>query len=541
MDEPPPLALVNGRVLRTVPGRRDDPHRASTALLVEDGKIARIGDDRAVLGALGRRGDDIDLRGRVVAPGFVDAHIHAFDCAMASRKVSCLPPAVGGLVDLKRRLTERARSISAGEWVIGEGYDDMRLAERRHPTRQDLDEAVPAHPTVVKRVCGHMSVANSRALAIAGIDEHTGDPPGGVIVRDGAGHATGLLLEEAQDLVLRASPPIDGKEIARALVRMGRTLLAHGVTTIGEALLGAFHPNEPEIWSEVLSGGWTGPRVRFLADPRIMTDGSGTGLPIIGTKLFADGVVTGQTAAVSRPFEGDGGSGMLIHEPDALAALVEASVTRGLPVGIHAMGDRAIDVAIDAIESAERVVAAPLQQLPTRRPAGRHRIEHCTLPSSRALQRMWSLGIVPVPQPVFLFAEGEAYKARLGAPRSASAYPLRTMIRRGLRPALSSDAPATSSEDAADPWLGIRAAVTRRTWAGSELGTEEAISVFEAMVGYTASGAFALSLEDVTGSIDVGKAADLIVLPDDPLFIQPQELYPLRPEFVLLRGRMHPV
>src|SRR3972149_8816285 len=163
----------------------------------------------------------------------------------------------------------------------------MRLAERRHPTRQDLDEAVPAHPPVVKRVCGHMSVANSRALAIAGIDEHTGDPPGGVIVRDGAGHATGWLLEEAQDLVLRASPPIDGKEIARALVRMGRTLLAHGVTSIGEALLGAFHPNEPEIWSEVLSGGWTGPRVRLPADPRRLTGGAADRLPSLGAHLLA--------------------------------------------------------------------------------------------------------------------------------------------------------------------------------------------------------------------------------------------------------------
>lgn len=539
MGGPETLALVNTRILRHRPARASIVTDAgATALLVEGGRIAAIGDDRTIRDRAGV-GDVVDLRGGVVAPGFIDAHIHAFDCAMGSLKVSCLPPGVDGLAALKARLGRRAASTPSDGWIVGEGYDDMRLAERRRPTRHDLDDAVPDHPAIVTRVCGHMSVANTRALTVAGVGADTVDPPGGAIVRDAAGVPTGLLLETAQHLVTEAIPPPDASEIARALVRTTRALVAHGVTTICEALLGAFHPLEPEIWSRVLSGGWDGPRVLFLADPRVVEGGSGRGLPIIGTKLFADGVVTGRTAALSRPFEGDADTGMLIHEPDALAELVERSVGRGLPVGIHAMGDRGIATAVEAIERAGRVATAPKGgAAPKGRRPGNHRIEHCSLPSPSSLRTIASLGIVPVPQPVFLFAEGEAYRTQLGDERCAGAYPLRTMIRHGLRPALSSDAPATSSEDAMNPWLGVTAAAIRTTWAGSKLGTAEAISIAEAMACYTANGASALSLEDRTGSLDVGKDADLIVLPEDPLSTAPDDLARLRPRLVLVRGRV---
>lgn len=533
------LALVNGRVLGFDAANATLARSQATAVLIEDGRIREIGDDRMIRRLVRGRGDAFDLGGAVLAPGFIDAHIHAFDCALGSLKVSCLPPAVDNLTSLKRRLSERAASTPAGAWVVGEGYDDMRLAERRHPTRHDLDEAVPDHPAVVTRVCGHMSVANTRALAIVGVDGGTVDPSGGAIVRDATGVPTGLLMEKAQDLVLGAIPAADDSEMVRALLRMGEILVAHGVTTICEALLGAFHPRESHIWSQVLSGGWRGPRVRFLADPQILEGGSDPGLPVIGTKLFADGVVTGRTAALSRPFEGGEETGILIHEPGRLEELVARSVARGLPVGIHAMGDRGIATAVAAIGRAGYPAEKPKRTNGTGGADGRlpgpHRIEHCSLPGS-SLETIQALGIVPVPQPVFLYAEGEAYRTQLGSERSASAYPLRTMVDRGLRPALSSDAPATSSEDAVDPWLGVRAAATRMTWAGTQLGSQETIPVGRAMACYTANGASALSLEDRTGSIEVGKEADLIVLREDPLTTDPENLLALRPELVLVEG-----
>jgi predicted amidohydrolase YtcJ len=203
-------------------------------------------------------------------------------------------------------------------------------------------------------------------------------------------------------------------------------------------------------------------------------------------------------------------------------------------VGIHAMGDLGIATAIDAIERAERASGDPAESARMRR----HRIEHCTLPGPRSLRRMQELGLVPLPQPVFLFAEGEAYRDQLGDERCAQAYPLRTMTELGLRPALSSDAPATSWEDPIDPWLGIRTAVTRRTWAGSQLGSAETISLDQAMVGYTVGGAFALGLEQRTGSIAVGKDADLVVFPGDPLAPALEAVGGMRPTAVLICGRL---
>jgi predicted amidohydrolase YtcJ len=540
ITRPDPLVLVNGRILRHRHDRRSvylDP--TATGARVEYGIITAIGEDRDVLGPTAGRAEVIDVRGGVIAPGFIDAHIHAFDCALATLRVSLLPPAVDRLQVLKERLADQTASTPVDGWVVGEGYDDMRLAEFRHPTRRDLDEAVPDRPAIVTRVCGHMSVANSRALDLAGVGVGIADPSGGAVIRDAAGRPTGLLLEEAQSLVLRLVPPPGVPQIVEALGRAARKLLRHGVTTICEALLGAFHPREAEIWSQVLADDWSGPNIRFLADARLGDALLGTGLPVIGTKLFADGVVTGRTAAVSQPFERSDDTGMLIHEPDALAKLVSESAARGLPVGIHAMGDRAIRVSVEAIDRlGPETIVATSRCTPDGTRVAPFRIEHCSLPTDESLRKMQALGIVPVPQPVFLFAEGEAYRTQLGDDRCARAYPLRTMIDLGLRPALSSDAPATSLENAIDPWPGIIAAATRRTWAGSQLGVGESVSVAEAIACSTTNGAAALSMNGRAGSVDVGMDADLIVLPDDPLSAPNEELGSLRPNLVLVKGRI---
>jgi predicted amidohydrolase YtcJ len=530
------FALVNGRLAGSHGTTLSLSAGLPTAILIEDGRIAQLGDDDTVRGLLGRRGRAIDVGGAVIAPGIVDAHMHAFDCALASLRVSCLPPTVDSLTSLKRRLADRAGSRSPGAWVVATGYDDTRLREKRHPSRLDVDSAVPHHPAVVARVCGHMSVANTLALASAGIDAATPDPPGGIIVRDPAGAPTGLLLETAQDLVWRVVPPLSAPDIRHALSQTGRQILGYGITTICEALLGAFHPLELDIWSELLSGPWEGPRVGFLAQPDTVERALAARLPIVGTKLFADGVITGETAALWQPFESTTNRGVLIHEPGELTDMVRHSAARGLIVGIHAMGDRGIAVALDAIEGAGRP-AGPEQAAGKR--AGRHRIEHCALPTPASLRMIRRLGVVPVLQPSFLFAEGEAYLARLGRQRCQRAYPLRSMVDQGLHPALSSDAPCTSWDDPINPWLGIATAVARKTWAGSVLGISEAVPAGEALLCYTANGARALGLEKELGAIAAGKDADLIVLPRDPLTEEdPMRLAALRPTAVIVSGKV---
>lgn len=535
--DPEVLALVNARVAVRNGGALSADRAGPTAILIEDGKIARVGDDATVRGFLPRNGRTIDVHGAVLAPGIVDAHMHAFDCAVASLQVSCLPPAVDSLEALGNRIAEGATVRPPGSWVVATGYDDTRLSEHRHPSRLDLDSAVPDHPVVVERVCGHMSVANTLALRSAGIGPASPDPPGGTIVRDAAGAPTGLLLESAQDLIRRRIPPLSGPDIVRALARIGEQILSYGITTICEALLGASHPLEVSIWSELLSGQWEGPGIRFLAQPDAVEPGLAAELPVTGTKLFADGVITGSTAALSQPFEDTANLGMLIHQPAELTEMVSHSMARGLAVGIHAMGDRGIAAALDAIERGGQPTRP--QQAPAKKQAAQGRIEHCTLPSPESLSRMQALGVVPVLQPVFLFAEGEAYLARLGPDRCQRTYPLRTMIDQGLTPALSSDAPCTSWDDPINPWLGVAAAVSRKTWAGSVLGTTEAVSPGEAMLCYTANGAAALGLANRLGEITAGKDADLIVLPQDPFIDDgPGQLGALRPAAVLIKGKV---
>ena len=533
MSQPGALALVNARVMvHDAAGGRLRVHPSATSVLVRARRVAAIGDDQTILAE--RRGDEevVDLRRGVVLPGFIDAHIHAFHCALASLTVSLLPPAVDSLTEMKRRLAERARSAAPGSWVLGEGYDDMRIAERRHPRRSDLDEAALDRPILVRRVCGHISVANSMALHIAGIGRGTADPTGGTIVRDASGAPTGLLMERAQDLIALHVPPTRAADIARALEATGTELARHGITTICEAMLGGTHPEELAVWTDLLAAGWDGPRLTCLIDHRADEVPALQQLTVVGTKLFADGVVTGGTAAVSEPFEGTTETGLLLHDPARLAELVRISADRGLPVGIHAMGDRGIEVALDAMEG-----VASNGNGATNGAAAPYRIEHCSLPSRDSLLRMHRTGIVPVPQPGFLYAEGEAYRERLGSERVARAYPLRTMLRMGMRPAISSDAPATSAEDAFNPWLGIAAAVSRRTWAGTQLGADEAISIGEAMAGYTANAAAALGMEHRTGSLAVGKDADIIVFDEDPTAASVHDLVSLRPTIVLRGGR----
>lgn len=203
------------------------------------------------------------------------------------------------------------------------------------------------------------------------------------------------------------------------------------------------------------------------------------------------------------------------------------------------MGDRAIQMSVEAIDrlGPDTIVAAARRRNDGTRVAP-FRIEHCSLPTEASLSKMQALGIVPVPQSAFLYAEGEAYRTQLGDDRCARAYPLRTMIDLGLRPALSSDAPATSLENAFDPWPGIIAAATRRTWAGSQLGVAESVSIAEAIACYTTNGAAALSPDGPAGCLDIGKDADLMVLPDDPLSAPSEELGSLRPNLVLIKGRI---
>jgi predicted amidohydrolase YtcJ len=444
---------------------------------------------------------------------------------------------VTSISDLRREVADRASRTAPGGWIWGQGYDDTRLDERRHPTREDLDSVAPHHPVVLTRVCGHMCVANSRALELAGVDAATADPPGGRIDRDARGRATGLLLEAAEELVLRHVTR-DRSQMRRALGRVSDDLLRRGITACCDAWLGySAGPAEYEIWAEAIESRAFRPGISFLVHSSLWRESpdlynSKGALSILGVKLVSDGSISGGSAGVAEPFHEHDDHRLLVWGSDELRGICREIASRGLVVAIHAMGDRAIAMALDALPSRPVAVGDPDPAAPGAR------IEHCTPPTPDDVARMARLGVTAVMQPIFLFAEGEAYLSKLGAERATWANPARAMIDAGVRIALSSDAPATTWEEPTDVLLGVQTSVTRRTWAGSVLGTGQSTTVAEALLGYTAGAAHAAGFGGSRGSIEVGKRADLAVLSGNPLATAVEEIRDVAVTATILDGEV---
>jgi predicted amidohydrolase YtcJ len=515
-----PLALVNARVLTPVRGgdRTGTPLARADAVLVRDGAIVTVGSNDEIRRRAPRGTEFVDVHGRAVLPGFVDAHIHPIFYGLSLQGVVCLPPRVASIADLQREVRARVAGAADGAWIWGQGYDDTRLVERRHPTRFDLDAASAGHPVVVTRVCGHMCVASSRALELAGIDARTPDPAGGSIERDATGEPTGLLLETAEQLVLR-HVSMGRADVLAALGRVSDDLLAHGITACCDAWLGYSEgADEYDIWAEALRSNVFRPRISFLVHHDLWREspppeGLDAELDVLGVKLVADGSISGGSAGLEDPFVGDDDRRLFVFDPDALDDICVDVGSHGLRIAIHAMGDRAISMALDAIDRS-RAARPHAGAVGTGR--GADRIEHCTLPSRRDIERMARSAVTPVMQPIFLFAEGEAYLSGLGTERSMWANPARAMIDSGVRVAMGSDAPATTWGEPTDVMLAIQTSVERRTWRGSSLGTDQATSVEEAIAAYTANAAHASGFGATLGYLEPRGQADLVVLSDDP-------------------------
>jgi predicted amidohydrolase YtcJ len=474
--------LVNATVVTM-----DDSLPVAQALAVKDGRIVEVGGTDEILWL---REDDyevIDLAGRTVVPGFVDPHNHFSIGALEVFWPDCR--AAASLDELQRLLAGAAASAPPGEWIRGVGYDHGRLPGRRHPTRHDLDAAVPDRPALLVHFSHHQAVANSAALAAAGITRATPDPPGGEIARDKAGEPTGLLFERAMSAVEVASR--SGWEARFVDVARAATLryAALGLTTIQDAAVspamaqryaaaraaGALAIDVQEV--RVGSTGWFDP-----------PDDAAPGAPL---KLFADG---GYRCAMRL---GDRVTGFLLYERQALAArLVDAWRARR-DVVCHALGNLGVETAVGAIEDA-------LAREPAGR--GRVRIDHAMFVDRALLTRLVDLGVWVVVQPSFIRDHGGAAPAP-----DVLLRPFATARAAGLRQAFSSDFPC--GENA--PLLGIEAAVTRRTRLGEASGLEEALPVEVALQAYTLDAARAAGLTD-RGCLMAGKRADLLVLSGDP-------------------------
>lgn len=525
------LLLYNGRVLTM-----DRARPEAMAVGIRQGRVVAVGTESDVRGALPTSVEAIDLAGRTAVPGLNDAHAHPMGVGLASLDIDLTATAdrnrtVASLVDL---VHHAAASRPAGAWIIGRGYDQARLADQRHPTRFDLDPVSPNHPALLIRACHHIGVANSAALARAGISASTADPAGGLIDRDDHGEPTGVVREAALGLVRDAIGEPTKDQIVAALEVAGQVFLANGVTSVAEAGIG--RPEELAAYQRLRTAGRLRVRTYLMMmldqmlDPLEelgITTGFGDHVLRIGpVKLFADGSIGGRSARMRQPYLGtDDTVGLWMQPPDELMAKVARAHRAGFQVAIHAIGDAAIELVVASYEAAMR-------EDPRADP--RHRIEHCSIIDEALLDRIASLGIVPVPGTSFLHAFLDAYLDNLGEERIRYAYGMASFARRGIVAAASSDAPVVPIS----PVTGLQTMVTRRDARDRPIWPEEAVPLDDALRAYTVNGAYASFEEGDKGTLAPGMIGDVAVFETDLSAVEPVELGTINVDLAIVSGKV---
>jgi len=527
----PSYVFVNGSVI-TVDAR----NRVVSALAVAGRRILALGDDQQISDLIGPGTEVIDLAGRSLLPGFIDAHCHPTTYGAATMQLICTPDRISSIEDLKSAVRTRAAETPAGEWIIGRGYIDTELLEKRHPTREDLDQAAPDHPVIIVRTCGHIGVINSLALAKAGISVASTNPVGGRIERDSSGRPNGILYEQALFTVRDLAQPGDAA-MKQAVRKMNDDFLACGLTSVTDA--SGRHARDVAIYQDGLAEGWLKVRVRLMvqeAPPATTLGGvfletglrTGFGndkLSIGPWKTMLDGAGGGASAAMKDGYPADPDNhGILYYEQDQLDAMVLKAHRAGYQIGIHAIGDTAVEMTIRAYKEA-------LAKCPRR--DHRHRIEHCGFLSPASLNDIAEMGIIPALGASFLYRLGDNYLDVFGPKRLSLAYPVKSLLDRGIPAALTSDAPVIRP----DPLEGIYLAVARRTKKGRSIVAEQAVSIHQAIRAYTYHGAYAGFDEHIKGSLEPGKLADLIILSGDILAARPEDLLDLKVELTMIDGK----
>jgi len=498
------------------------------ALAIRDDRFVAVGGNGNgdVSGVVGSGTRVLDLGGKTVVPGLIDAHNHMLSYALGLRFIDFHRPPVSCIADIVQRIGEKAGTQVPGTWIQGRGYDQNMLSEGRHPTRWELDSAAPHHPVLITQTSGHMGVANTSALALARITKDTPDPEGGRIERDERGEATGLLLETAQDLVQGVLPKPSFEEIGDALALVNQRYLEEGLTGSHDAGVGMTDPREIRAFQTAVEEGVLKVRTNLMVALTSIVDmdalGEGTEELSLGLglrsglgdellrlgplKVFVDGAITGRTAAFEDPYTSDPEKknlGMLVTDESKLRTIVRAAHKVGWQLAIHAIGDRAIRVTVDAIEAA-------LKEYP--KANHRHRIEHCGILNPQLVQRIRELGVVPCTQPTFIWELGDSFIANIGRERCRMAYPFRSLLDAGIVLAGGSDRPVVNG----NPMLGIHTAVNETTAKDTDFSPGERLTPEEAIRLYTWNAAYASFEEGRKGSIKTGKLADLVVLSEDP-------------------------
>ncbi len=496
----------------------DPSGRTVEAVAVRGGLVEAVGRQVEIRKLAGPSTKVVDLNGRTMLPGFFAAHDHFPGAGhVALHQIDLNSPPMGPMIriaDIVAALKKRAATTPPGQWVVGRGYDDTLLAERRHPTRQDLDGASTEHPIAIIHTSGHLNVANSRALALAKVDRQTPDPPGGVIRKDAkTGEPTGVIEESS--IVRRLIPGFTKGEVREAIRWSDAAYLARGVTTT--VIAGASRETLAAIKDAQLAGAMH-LRVDAMVSGNAAPPPLGSlpqvpdRLRVAAVKFWQDGSLQGYTGHLSHPYQGRADSGYSIRSGQALTELVVAWHRAGYQVAVHGNGDAAIDEVLHAF----RVAQGESPRRDTR-----HRVEHAQTTREDQLDEMKRLGVSPSFFVGHVFYWGDRHRdIFLGPARAARISPLASARKRGLRFSIHDDTPVTP----VNPLRLVWDAVNRTTRDGKVLGPDQRISPLQALRAVTSDAAWQAFEETHKGSIEPGKLADFVVLERNPLTVPPRAI-----------------
>lgn len=521
-----------------------DQNPIFSAMAIDKGLILALGDDEQILTQFGRGAQSRNMGGAPLIPGLIDAHIHLQQYALSLQKIDCEVPT---LDECLRRVRARAQATPKGEWILGHGWNQNDwlgpFSGGEFPTAADLDAVAPHHPVFLTAKSLHCGWANSAALRAAGIDCTTPDPADGSICHNEHGDPNGILLEGAMWLVDAAVPELSGSELAAAIDAAQRHLWQLGITGVHDFDRGTCF----DALQRLHRAGDLRLRVvknipvEDLAHAVALGLRTGFGdnfLRIGAVKAFADGALGPHTAAMLQPYEGDPGNrGMLLLDAEQIVEFGQQAVRAGLPLTIHAIGDRANHEVLNAYERLRAFENQTEDQefpFPNPHPL-RHRIEHVQITHPGDAPRLAELGIIASMQPIHAISDMLSADRFWGV-RAGHAYAWRTQLNHGAVLAFGSDAPVESP----NPFWGLHAAVTRRRADGTP-GPEgwypaQRLNIAEALIGYTQGAAYAAGTEAHQGKLSPGFWADLVVLDVDPFKCDPAELRNIKPLGTMVAG-----
>ena len=516
--------FING-IFHTLHGRTD----GAEAVAVENGVIIEIGSNRNIKPLVRRGFEIVDLGKRPVIPGIIDAHLHLLAVGNLFKRVDL--DGIDSLERISGKLKKAASGLRKGQWLQGRGWN-KNLWGDDFPDKTILDN-ITENPVALLSKDGHLIWVNSAALRTCGIDRHTPEPQGGVILKDPEGNPTGILKENAVDLVTSKIPRQSRQEKLESILAAQRHLLKLGIVAVGDC---DTEPSRLSELHELESKGRLHLRVFKMMHPDDLVSAARLGLRtgfgsshvrIGGVKLYADGALGSQTACMFEPYEGSGDNyGVATLTQAQMESLAADAAEAAISVAIHAIGDKANCEALKALGKSSALFS---------KHGLRPRIEHAQLLRKEEILLFKRHGVIASVQPIHATSDRDVADRYWGA-RSRYAYPFKSLLRAGARIAFGSDAPI----ETANPMAGIHAAVTRKraNEARKAWYPKERLSPLQALRAYTLGSAYACHFDDLTGSIAVGKRADFAILSDDPFRVRPDDIHRIEILATVVDGRI---